>query len=77
MYFYEVVECVRRILLTEVLVFIQPHSLLQAAMACIFAFISLLVFELIRPHVDPADSWLYRLVSGGAVSVLPKTFTYG
>ncbi|CAN0435871.1 unnamed protein product, partial [Laminaria digitata] len=34
---------------------------MQAAMACIFAFISLLAFELLRPHVDSTDSWLYRL----------------
>ncbi|CAM9547220.1 unnamed protein product, partial [Laminaria digitata] len=55
LYYYEVVECGRRILLTEVLIFIAPHSAIQAAMACIFAFVSLLAFELTRPHVDAAD----------------------
>lgn len=70
MYYYEVVECGRRILLTEVLIFIAPHSAIQAAMACIFAFVSLLAFELLRPHVDPVDSWLYRLVRRKAVLVL-------
>ena len=50
-------------LLTGVLVFVAPQSWVQAAMACMFAFGILLGFELMRPHVDPADVWLYRLVS--------------
>ena len=50
-------------LLTGVLIFIAPHTATQAAMACIFAFVSLVGFEILRPHMDPADSWLYRLVS--------------
>ncbi|CAM9899962.1 unnamed protein product, partial [Laminaria digitata] len=63
LYYYEVIECGRRILLTGLLIFIAPHTATQAAMACLFAFASLLGFELMRPHMDPADSWLYRLVS--------------
>lgn len=62
MYYYEVIECGRRILLTGALIFIEPQTSTQAAMACIFAFGSLLGFELLRPHLDPTDSWLYRLV---------------
>ena len=65
MYYYEVIECGRRILLTGVLIFISPNTAAQAAAACMFAFLSLLGFELLRPHLDPTDSWLYRLVSGG------------
>ncbi|CAM9956616.1 unnamed protein product, partial [Laminaria digitata] len=61
LYYYEVIECGRRMLLTGVLIFISPQSATQAAMACIFAFGSLLGFELMRPHMDPSDSWLYRL----------------
>ncbi|CAN0013701.1 unnamed protein product [Ectocarpus sp. 6 AP-2014] len=60
-YYYEVVECGRRILLTGVLVFISPNTAAQVAAACMFAFVSLLGFELLRPHLDPVDSWLYRL----------------
>ncbi|CAM9935984.1 unnamed protein product, partial [Laminaria digitata] len=63
LYYFEVIECGRRMLLTGVLIFIEPHSATQAAMACIFAFGSILGFELLRPHMDPTDSWLYRLVS--------------
>lgn len=70
LYFYEVVECGRRMLLTGVLIFIAPQSPTQTSMACIFAFASLLGFELMRPHLDPADSWLYRMVSRGSLSIL-------
>ncbi|CAM9298394.1 unnamed protein product, partial [Laminaria digitata] len=58
LYYYEVVECGRRMLLTGVLIFIAPHTAMQVAMACIFAFASILGFELMRPHMDPTDSWL-------------------
>ncbi|CAM9644386.1 unnamed protein product [Ectocarpus sp. 13 AM-2016] len=60
-YYYEVVECGRRILLTGVLIFISPNTAAQVAAACMFALVSLLGFELLRPHLDRVDSWLYRL----------------
>ncbi|CAM9909015.1 unnamed protein product [Ectocarpus sp. 4 AP-2014] len=71
MYYYEVIECGRRILLTGALIFIAPHTAAQAAIACMFAFASLLGFELLRPHLDPADSWLYRL---GCVIIFLSNF---
>ncbi|CAM9106040.1 unnamed protein product, partial [Hapterophycus canaliculatus] len=71
LYYYEVIECGRRILLTGVLIFFPPGTAGQAAMACIFAFASLLGFELLRPHLDPADSWLYRL---GCVVIFLSNF---
>ncbi|CAB1104292.1 unnamed protein product [Ectocarpus sp. CCAP 1310/34] len=64
-YYYEVVECGRRILLTGVLIFISPNTAAQVSAACMFAFGSLLCFELLGPHLEPVDSWLYRLVSCG------------
>lgn len=70
MYYYEVIECGRRIFLTDVLIFIAPHTVKQAAIGCIFAFVNLLIFELMRPHPDPTDSCLYRLVSGDTVYIL-------
>ncbi|CAN0540283.1 unnamed protein product, partial [Ectocarpus sp. 12 AP-2014] len=60
-YHYEVVECGRRILLTGVLIFISQNTAAQVAAACMFAFVSLLGFELLRPHLDPVESRLYRL----------------
>lgn len=60
-YYYEVIECMRRILLTGFLVFIRPGSSVQLVVACLFAFTSLMVFEIIRPHVNKTDTWLYRM----------------
>ncbi|CAM9831277.1 unnamed protein product [Scytosiphon promiscuus] len=71
MYYYEVIECGRRILLTGALIFIAPNTAAQAAVACMFAFASLLGFELLRPHLDPVDSWLYRL---GCVVIFLSNF---
>lgn len=63
LYYFEVIDCGRRILLTGAPIVIAPNTATQAAVACMFAFASLLAFELLRPHLDPVDSWLYRLVS--------------
>eukprot|EP00752_Nemacystus_decipiens_P006743 g6060.t1 len=71
MYYFEVIDCGRRILLTGVLIFIAPNTPEQAAIACMFAFASLLGFELLRPHLDPMDSWLYRL---GCVVIFLSNF---
>lgn len=62
MYHFEVIDCGRRMLLTGVLIFIQPNTPEQAAVACMFAFASLLSFKLLRPHLDRVDSWIYRPV---------------
>ncbi|CAN0196672.1 unnamed protein product [Scytosiphon promiscuus] len=60
-YYYETVECGRRCLLTGALVFVLPNTAGQAAGACVFAFLSLLSFELLRPHLSPTDGWMYRI----------------
>lgn len=44
-------------------VFVMPNTAGQVAGACMFAFLSLLVFELLRPHLSQTDAWLYRIVS--------------
>lgn len=70
-YFFEVIECMRRILLTGFLVFINPGSSIQVTVACLFAFISLLIFEVIRPHYNKTDTWLYRL---GCITIFVSTY---
>ncbi|CAB1104673.1 unnamed protein product [Ectocarpus sp. CCAP 1310/34] len=59
-YYYEVFECIRRLLLTGILVFLVPDTPGQVAFSCIFAILSLMVFELLRPHVNHIDRQLYR-----------------
>ncbi|CAM9313997.1 unnamed protein product, partial [Laminaria digitata] len=51
-FYYEVLECGRRMVLTGVLIFIAPGTASQAAMSCIFAFGSIMGFKLMRPHSD-------------------------
>ena len=63
LYYYEVIECGRRILLTGALVFVAPNSPTQIATACVLAFGSLLGFEIVRPHLDAKNTFLYRMVS--------------
>ncbi|CAM9117899.1 unnamed protein product, partial [Laminaria digitata] len=58
-YHFEVFECMRRLLLTGLLVFVHNKSG-QVAYGCIFAFLSLLAFEVQRPHIDGLEVQLYR-----------------
>jgi hypothetical protein len=60
-YWWEVVECIRRLLLTGFLVFILPGTAGQSAVSCVFAGVSLSVFGLVQPHADTADSNDYWL----------------
>lgn len=59
-YYYEVVECGRRIVLTGLAVFIYPGSAAQVAIEVAFAAGLLVVFEVLAPFADPVDAWLYR-----------------
>jgi hypothetical protein len=55
-YWWELVECIRRLALTGFLVFILPGTAGQSAVACIFAGLSLGVFGLVQPYADTSDS---------------------
>ncbi|CAM9095530.1 unnamed protein product, partial [Laminaria digitata] len=59
-YYFEVFECLRRLVLTGLLVFLVPDTPGQVAFSCVFAFVSLLAFELQRPHIDALEVQLYR-----------------
>ncbi|CAN0265527.1 unnamed protein product, partial [Pylaiella littoralis] len=69
--YYETVECGRRCLLTGALVFVLPNTAAQAAGACLFAFVSLLAFELLRPHLSHTDAWMYRV---GCIVIVSSNF---
>eukprot|EP00903_Cladosiphon_okamuranus_P009052 g8654.t1 len=60
-YYYEVIECARRLLLTGCLVFILPNSAGQAGVACVLAVVTVCVFINLRPFYDNNDDRLYVL----------------
>ena len=59
-YYYEVIECGRRIALTGLVVFIYPGSTAQVAIEALLAFIFSSLSEIISPFAEPLDAWLYR-----------------
>ena len=59
-YYYEVIECGRRVALTGLAVFIYPGSIAQVALEALFAVLFSTMSEILRPFADPVDAWLYR-----------------
>lgn len=53
-------------------VFVQPHTSSQVAGACVFAFLSLLAFERLQPHLSHTDAWMYRIVSSRACVIFQE-----
>ncbi|KAG5181796.1 hypothetical protein JKP88DRAFT_245958 [Tribonema minus] len=60
-YYWETVECLRRLMLAGLLVFIMPGEPGQSAVACLFVFFTAMVYEQIHPHQQGMDKWLYTL----------------
>jgi hypothetical protein len=71
MYYWEVIECMRRLLLTGAIVFIAPGTAAQAAIACVLAVVSLAVALYFQPHFDPHDGQIY---TGGAMIIFLSMF---
>ncbi len=59
-YYYEVVECGRRIMLTGLGVFLFPGSTAQVALEVILAALFISISEMISPFADQMNAWLYR-----------------
>ena len=60
-YFYEVVECVRRVVLSGVIVFIFPNTAGQIATAFLLALFFAAVFLVINPYTSSFDTWVARV----------------
>jgi hypothetical protein len=71
MYYWEVVECLRRLLLTGAIVFVKPGTRAQVTIACILAVISLTVALYCQPHVDTLDGQIYTV---GALIIFLSMF---
>lgn len=60
-FYYEVVECGRRILLTGVVVFIFPDSAAQIAVTLIIALTFAMASEVLDPYASTWDTWMGRM----------------
>lgn len=63
-YYYEVVECVRRIVLTGAAVFVFPNSADQIAVVLLLAVMFTFVSESLSPFETIYGMWLYRWGNG-------------
>jgi hypothetical protein len=71
MYYWEVIECLRRLSLTGAIVFIAPGTAAQAAVACVLAVVSAVVAVYCRPHVEALDGQIYTV---GAIIIFFSMF---
>jgi hypothetical protein len=60
-YYWEVIECVRRLLLTGLLAFKLPGSAGQSAVACTIAFVTIVIYGFVHPHKSSDDQVAYTL----------------
>eukprot|EP00903_Cladosiphon_okamuranus_P012632 g11818.t1 len=70
-FYYEVVECGRRVMLTGVVVFIFPNDAAQVAITMLITFFFFGVFEVLSPYKSESDMWLSR---GGHALVFLSMF---
>ncbi|CBJ29835.1 probable extracellular nuclease [Ectocarpus siliculosus] len=70
-FYYEVIECGRRIMLTGVVVFIYPNDAAQIAITILIAVFFFAVFDILSPYTSEFDMWLSR---GGQVVVFLSMF---
>ena len=59
-YYYEIIECGRRIALTGLAVFIYPGSTAQVAIEALLAIVFYSISEILSPFTESLDAWLYR-----------------
>eukprot|EP00752_Nemacystus_decipiens_P008479 g7576.t1 len=60
-FYYEVIECGRRILLAGVVVFIYPNTAAQIAITLMMAAVFAMLSEGLTPYASRWDAWLNRL----------------
>ena len=63
-YYYEVVECIRRVALTGAAVFVLPNTADQIAVVLLVAVIFMFISESLSPFENNHDMWLYRWGNG-------------
>lgn len=73
-YYYEVVECGRRVVLTGAAVFILPDTAEQVAIVLFFAVVFMFISESLSPFNSKTDMWLYRWGNGIIVASMYVAF---
>ncbi|CAN0156029.1 unnamed protein product, partial [Laminaria digitata] len=73
-YFYEVVECVRRVSLTVIAAFVPSNSVTQISIALLFAVVWVFISEAISPFEKNGDMNMYRWGNGIIVGSMYVAF---
>ena len=60
-FYYEVVECGRRILLAGAVVFIYPNTAAQISVTLMIAIVFIFVSEVLSPYAKRWDTWINRM----------------
>ena len=60
-FYYEVIECGRRVLLTGTVVFIYPDTSAQIAVTLMIAFVFAMISEGLAPYASKWDTWISRM----------------
>ena len=60
-FYFEVIECIRRVVLAGVVVFFNPNTTSQIAVTLTLAFIFVVISESLDPYVSKWDTWLSRI----------------
>ncbi|CAM9208537.1 unnamed protein product, partial [Laminaria digitata] len=61
MFYCEVIECARRVLLTGAVVFIYPNTSAQIAVTLMIAFVFAMTSEGLAPFASRWDTWISRM----------------
>ena len=59
-FYYEIIECARRISLTGAVVFIYPNTVAQVAVALVITFVFTILSEALAPYDVGWDCWINR-----------------
>ncbi|CAB1103783.1 unnamed protein product [Ectocarpus sp. CCAP 1310/34] len=70
-FYYEVIDCGRRVLLAGFIVFIYPNTAAQIAVTLIFAFAFVVISEALNPYKSGWDRWINRM---GHIGVFSSMF---
>lgn len=60
-FFYELIECARRVLLAGIIVFVFPSTAAQVAITLLMAVLFMIVSEALAPYERKWDAWVSRI----------------